>query len=222
MTLRLDITHVGLGMEFKELPFNSSLSLGDLKMKLYPRTGTEAKDQLLTLIHPGPERVLDDDKSSLESLGLTDGCRISLVDTNDSSMSNNLDVGASKVEKYEAKSGNAGFAAFRKKSKSPPATNDTEKLEAEALDIGMRVISKKSKKVGTIRFIGQIEPLPLGWWIGVELDDESGKNDGEVKGVRLFQCAPKKGAVMRPSQVETYTDEGKAASKEDDESDTEL
>ena len=32
----------------------------------------------------------------------------------------------------------------------------------------------------------------------------------------------KKGAVMRPSQVETYTDEGKAASKEDDESDTEL
>ena len=54
MTLRLDITHVGLGMEFKELPFNSSLSLGDLKMKLYPRTGTEAKDQLLTLIYPRP------------------------------------------------------------------------------------------------------------------------------------------------------------------------
>ena len=130
-------------------------------------------------------------------------------------MSNNLDVGASK-ENYEAKSGN--FV----KNQNLHQRLTTLKFEAEALDIGMRVISKKSKKVGTIRFIGQIEPLPLGWWIGVELDDESGKNDGEVKGVRLFQCAPKKGAVMRPSQVETYTDEGKAASKEDDESDTEL
>ena len=100
-------------------------------------------------------------------------------------MSNNLDVGASK-ENYEAKSGN--FV----KNQNLHQRLTTLKFEAEALDIGMRVISKKSKKVGTIRFIGQIEPLPLGWWIGVELDDESGKNDGEVKGVRLFQCAPKK------------------------------
>ena len=38
----------------------------------------------------------------------------------------------------------------------------------------MRVRSKKSKKTGTLRFIGQIEPLPAGYWCGVELDDESG------------------------------------------------
>ena len=105
-TIRLDITHVGLGMEFKELPFDSSSSLADLKNKLYPRTGTEVKDQQLTMTHPGPERLLDDDTASLETLGVNDGCRISLVDTNDSSMSNNLDVGASKVEKYEAAQGN--------------------------------------------------------------------------------------------------------------------
>ena len=26
--------------------------------------------------------------------------------------------------------------------------------------------------------------------MGVELDDDSGRHDGEVKGVRLFECAP--------------------------------
>ena len=38
--------------------------------------------------------------------------------------------------------------------------------------------------------------------LGIELDDATGKNDGEVKGVRLFSCEPNHGAVMRPSAVE--------------------
>ncbi len=224
MAIRIDITHVGLGMEFKELPFQPTISLGDLKDKLYPRTGTEPCHMVLKLTHP-ETKMLDDDKASLEAAGLTDGCRIELTDTNDDSMSNNLDVGASKVEKVVAKSGDAGFAAFRKKrSKPPPATEDTDRVEAAALSVGMRIRSKKTKKEGTIRFIGPIEPLPAGFWCGVELDDESGRNDGEVKGVRLFTCAAKKGAVMRPSAVEAIViSEGKSEGKtEDDGSDTEL
>ena len=86
-------------MEFKELPFDNSMTLSALKDKLYPRTGTEAKDQQLTLTFPGTGTLLTDDTASLESLGLVDGARVDLVDTNDASMSNNLDVGASKVEK---------------------------------------------------------------------------------------------------------------------------
>ena len=35
-TIRIDISHVGLGMEFKELPFDDTTSLGQLKDKLYP------------------------------------------------------------------------------------------------------------------------------------------------------------------------------------------
>ena len=41
---------------------------------------------------------------------------------------------------------------------------------------------------------------------GIELDDATGKNDGEVKGVRLFSCEPNRGAVMRPSAVEIVDD----------------
>lgn len=225
-TIRIDISHVGLGMEFKELPFDDTTSLGQLKDKLYPRTGTEAKDQQLTLLGD-QSSLLSDDKASLAALGVTDGARLELVDTNDSSVSNTLDVGSSKVEKYQAKSGNADFAAFRKgKTKKPvPATADTGKLESEQFSIGMRVQSKKTKKTGTVRYIGQIEPLPAGYWLGVEMDEACGRNDGEVKGVRLFTCAPKFGNVMRPTGVEQLIDEGKTGeSKEnkDEGSDTEL
>ena len=43
--------------------------------------------------------------------------------------------------------------------------------------------------------------LPAGWWVGIELDSPTGKNDGEVKGVRLFRCAAQCGAVCRPSAL---------------------
>ena len=49
--------------------------------------------------------------------------------------------------------------------------------------------------------VGRVDPLPKGWWIGVELDEPTGKNDGEVKGVRLFTCGENRGAVCRPSTL---------------------
>ena len=81
---------------------------------------------------------------------------VELTDTNDAvPMANNLNVWAHQsVEKFEAKSGDAGFAAFRKKmaKKRTEATDDTDKQEAESLRVGMKVKSKKSGKTGTIRF----------------------------------------------------------------------
>jgi hypothetical protein len=207
--IKIDVTHAGLGMEFKELAFPSDTTLGALKDKLYPRTGTEPQHMALSL----DGLALDDEAATLEALGLTTGSIVTLTDTNEASMSNNLNVGASKVEKYEAKSGDAGFAKFRKKAvkKRAEATDDTDRLEAEALRVGMRVKSKKTGKTGYLRFLGPIEPLPKGFWCGVELDDASGRNDGEVKGVRLFTCDANRGAVLRPSGVTPIEEESEEA-----------
>ena len=209
--IRLDVRHVGLEMTMAELPLPTDAPLTKVKDTLYPRTGTEPANMQLTLYadiaaaEAGGDggTALDDDAKSLADYGAAAGMALRLVDTDAASVSNTLnDEAKVDIPKVEAKA-NSGFAAFRKKAKkkAPPATDDTGKDAAAALSEGMRVMSIKSGKTGTVRFIGPIEPLPKGFWIGVELDDATGRNDGEVKGVRLFQCEANHGAVMRPGTV---------------------
>jgi dynactin complex subunit len=44
--------------------------------------------------------------------------------------------------------------------------------------------------------------LVQGEFVGIELDEAQGKNDGAVKGQRYFTCAPNRGIIVRASDVE--------------------
>lgn len=48
---------------------------------------------------------------------------------------------------------------------------------------------------------GYFLPVFLGKWIGVVLDDDSGKNNGEVQGKKYFSCPDNHGIFVRPNQV---------------------
>jgi len=43
--------------------------------------------------------------------------------------------------------------------------------------------------------------LLLSMWLGIELDQPVGKNDGSVAGVRYFDCKPSHGVFAPPSKV---------------------
>lgn len=53
---------------------------------------------------------------------------------------------------------------------------------------------------GFVRFIGGTS-FATGTWVGVELCEQLGKNDGSVQGTRYFQCQPNFGVFVRVSQV---------------------
>lgn len=58
---------------------------------------------------------------------------------------------------------------------------DFMKAEAEAVQVGMRCSCEPGDRRGEVMFVGKVEELPLGYWVGVKYDEPLGKNDGSVK-----------------------------------------
>ncbi|KAL8815385.1 MAG: hypothetical protein Q9223_005472 [Gallowayella weberi] len=61
-----------------------------------------------------------------------------------------------------------------------------------------QTVELQDGKTAIVRFVGQTQ-FAIGGWIGVFLDDATGKNDGSVQGQRYFDCPPGHGMFVRPS-----------------------
>jgi dynactin 1 len=68
-----------------------------------------------------------------------------------------------------------------------------------ALGVGQTVELNDGRQA-VVRFVGATGFAP-GEWVGVELDEGSGKNDGSVKGERYFDCSPNHGMFLRAAGV---------------------
>lgn len=73
-----------------------------------------------------------------------------------------------------------------------------------------QVVRLLDGRVATIRFVGTTQFAP-GEWIGVELDDATGKNDGSVQGERYFECEPGYGMFIRPTAISAVVSRGRSA-----------
>ena len=69
--------------------------------------------------------------------------------------------------------------------------------ELSEFDIG-QTVEIQDGKIAVVRFVGTTD-FAAGDWIGIVLDDASGKNDGSVRGRRYFTCEPGHGMFVRPS-----------------------
>ncbi|XP_068174271.1 CAP-Gly domain-containing linker protein 3 isoform X2 [Antennarius striatus] len=77
-------------------------------------------------------------------------------------------------------------------------------LSSLGMKLGDRVLLDDMKS-GTLRFCGTTE-FASGQWVGVELDEPEGKNDGSVGGVRYFICPPKLGIFAPVSKISKAVD----------------
>lgn len=73
---------------------------------------------------------------------------------------------------------------------------------ASKITIGDRCQVLPGDKRGVVAFVGKVNGLPMGWWIGVHYDEPVGKNDGSIKGKKYFTCPMGYGAFLRPDKVQ--------------------
>eukprot|EP00927_Polykrikos_kofoidii_P040671 TRINITY_DN34719_c0_g1_i2.p1 TRINITY_DN34719_c0_g1~~TRINITY_DN34719_c0_g1_i2.p1 ORF type:complete len:1129 (-),score=240.23 TRINITY_DN34719_c0_g1_i2:44-3430(-) len=68
--------------------------------------------------------------------------------------------------------------------------------------VGTRAVVGFSRQemIGTVRYAGTVE-FSEGIFVGIELDEEKGKNDGSVQDVRYFTCPPCHGLFCRPEKI---------------------
>lgn len=87
---------------------------------------------------------------------------------------------------------------------SPNALPSPEKPSAIASEsdfkVGQRICLVVRQLNGTIRYIGQTH-FATGEWIGLELDQPRGKNDGSVANVSYFACQRNHGLFVRANQI---------------------
>lgn len=76
-----------------------------------------------------------------------------------------------------------------------------------------QVIRLADGRNAIVRFVGETYFAP-GVWVGVELDDGTGKNDGTVQGEKYFDCEPSNGMFVRPAAVTVIAQPQPAAPKQ--------
>lgn len=68
-----------------------------------------------------------------------------------------------------------------------------------------QVITLTDGRQATVRFVGTTH-FAAGDWVGIELDNATGKNDGAVQGERYFDCEPGYGMFVRPPAIAAIVD----------------
>uniref|UniRef100_A0A8C1KNN3 Si:dkeyp-47f9.4 n=1 Tax=Cyprinus carpio TaxID=7962 RepID=A0A8C1KNN3_CYPCA len=103
----------------------------------------------------------------------------------------------------------AGWGTSRANSSAGPGPNRVGGTTSSSgsdgtvkLHLGMQVLLISANEMGTLRYIGTADFAP-GLWLGLELRNPKGKNDGSVGSRRYFSCRPGHGVLVRPSRV-TY------------------
>lgn len=158
--------------------------------------------------------VIDTDPFSLSrNGGLTD---VSLVEKYRIS-DENYDKRSNTIRQY-IKDQRAKDPNFKLKPKSTPATAGAAGFSSHAADeepagpppgiesvegisIDARCEVMPGARRGCVKFIGENEAMKPGYWVGVQFDEPLGRNDGSIKGVRLFECSPGFGAFVRGKNV---------------------
>lgn len=183
-----------------------------LSKKIELITGIPPDSQKISIRSQADERDLGNQK--LSDAGVTEGVTLFVEDVNNQlDLENNDDIDARyqmDIAEYEKRENTV--LDWKRKNKlgrfsedanqhSSPASRDYGPLLVQKGQECYATLSSGRTVRGIVEFIGEIEAIEPGVWVGVKLFSPEGKNNGTVKGIKLFDAEPNHGTLVRPNKV---------------------
>ena len=78
---------------------------------------------------------------------------------------------------------------------------DPRVLEVPSLLPGDRCKTIAAGDLARVVFVGNIDGMPRGYWVGVVYDEKVGRNDGSLLGRRYFRCPQGFGGFVRCTRL---------------------
>jgi len=218
-TVQLTVVHSHLAQQWPEIRVDLSTSVARLKERLYRHGGTPPEYQRLELLRADGVVELKDDSRPLGFYSARSGMTLRIVDLNPHSLARGGGLeDVSLVQKYvmseedyaqretsarrfkqEMRQKDANWS-WGKPASTAPATSPVTSMEN--LQVGARCEVGPGGRRGEIKYVGDAKGLlGPGVWVGVGLDEPSGKNDGAVQGARFFTCERLHGVFAKPERV---------------------
>ncbi|KAI2634232.1 CAP Gly-rich domain-containing protein [Hypomontagnella submonticulosa] len=204
-----------------------SWSITQLKRKLEPVTGIPPSSQRISLKTASKETVAieaaDEDTTLLSNFPLSAYAELHIIDTRPASAKLNLNdtAGVEKyvmpADEYEKKPDSVlAWKRAEKLGRFNPDAPSLEKAKIDAFDFEIRSrgieVGKRCRvggddsRRGEVKYVGEVKEIPgsIGAWVGVQLDEPVGKNDGSLGGTRYWgtESPLKHGVFVRPERVE--------------------
>ncbi|KAI0845754.1 CAP Gly-rich domain-containing protein [Daldinia vernicosa] len=204
-----------------------SWSITQLKRKLEPITGIPPSSQRISLKTASKESIpieaADEDVVLLSNFPLSTYAELHVIDTRPASAKLNFNdtSGVEKYimppEEYEKKSDSVlAWKKAEKLGRFNPDAPSLEKAKIDAFELEVRSrgieVGKRCRvggddtRRGEVKYVGEVKEIPgsIGAWVGVQLDEPVGKNDGSIGGTRYWgtESTLKHGVFVRPERVE--------------------
>ncbi|KAF3765802.1 putative Alp11-like protein of tubulin-folding cofactor B [Cryphonectria parasitica EP155] len=204
-----------------------SWSISKLKTKLEPVTGIPPSSQRISLKLSGQESIpieaSDEDSTYLSSFSLVAYAELLVLDTRPPGARPNY-TDTTGVDKYvmpeeEYAKKTDSVLAWKKAEKlgrfDPDAPSREEakiaafadEVRSRGIEAGKRCrVGADDTRRGVVMYVGEVKEIPggSGAWVGIQLDEPMGKNDGSIGGVRYWgePSEMKHGVFVRPERVE--------------------
>ncbi|KAL1836970.1 hypothetical protein VTJ49DRAFT_4434 [Mycothermus thermophilus] len=209
-----------------ERRINPSWSIAQLKTKLEPITGIPPSCQQIFYKPSAAEKIPveapNEEAVLLQQFNLTPYAELLIVDTRPPSARPNFSSteGVERFvlpdEEYEQRTDSV--LAWKKAEKlgrfdpNAPSREQAKidaiakEIEARGIAVGKRCrVGGEDARRGQVMYVGEVKEIPgVGAWVGIQLDEPVGKNDGSINGTRYWgeESELKCGLFVRPDRVE--------------------